>query len=194
MHLSNPYQLLLIRLPLWTSPKNKYHYSNISVVTKQASVLLLYFPLEIWGAFLHENSRHYQYIPSLLRKLQKWWFCVPNTNFRTLTPQSLGVWRIGWWELVAAGGTQNQVREEFWGKGMSHISPTPTLIFFLRFHSFIFKEGGREGEKHQEERETSINCLLYMLQLWPNPQSRHVPQPGIKPGSSFALWDNAQPT
>ena len=67
-----------------------------------------------------------------------------------------------------------------WGKGQGN----PCTFFFLRFHLFTCKrrgrEGEREGEKHQYVRDISIGCLLHTPNWGPGPQSRHVPQLGIK--------------
>ena len=44
-------------------------------------------------------------------------------------------------------------------------------LYFLKIYVFLIleKEEGREREKHQCERETSIPCLPYMSQLWIKP-------------------------
>ena len=45
-----------------------------------------------------------------------------------------------------------------------------------------FRERGREGEsKGAKPPETLLGCLLYVPQLGPNLQPRHVPQLGTKP-------------
>ena len=51
------------------------------------------------------------------------------------------------------------------------------LIFIER------KRGGKEGQKHQCERETSTGCLLYAPWLGPNLQPWHVPWLRIKPAT-----------
>lgn len=54
-----------------------------------------------------------------------------------------------------------------------HKVRSPTKSFFKRFYRFIFRgrkrEGGREKEKHQYERETSIDCLLQASHLGTEP-------------------------
>ena len=53
------------------------------------------------------------------------------------------------------------------GLSFSHCSfhrPYLSILFFLRFYLFTFREGGRErereGEKHQCARDTFIGCFL----------------------------------
>ena len=80
-----------------------------------------------------------------------------------------------------------------WKKGVRDGQEEIVLFFYLFLNIlFIFRERGREGEregeKHQCERETSIGCLLYM----PPP-----PNPGMCPDQEsnqqpFALWDDTQ--
>ena len=66
--------------------------------------------------------------------------------------------------------------------------------FFLRFHLFIFRERGREGEREGEKHwcERSIHCLVASCThpSWgSNLQPRHVPWPGIEPVTfHFARW------
>ena len=43
------------------------------------------------------------------------------------------------------------------------------------YYSYIFREKGREREKHRCETETSIGWLLYVPHLGLNLQPRHVP-------------------
>ena len=56
---------------------------------------------------------------------------------------------------------------------------------FKRFYLLIFRERGkereREGEKHQCERETIINCLFNKPQPGPNLQPSHTPWQRIEP-------------
>ena len=53
-------------------------------------------------------------------------------------------------------------------------------MYFLNTSHFFRereREGGRGGEKHQCQRETSISCFLYA------PEPRHVLWPGIEPST-----------
>ena len=61
-------------------------------------------------------------------------------------------------------------------------------IFFKDFIYLYLDRGERrerEGEKHPCTRETSIDCLSHAHSQGPGPQPRHVPQPGIKPVTSW---------
>ena len=69
-------------------------------------------------------------------------------------------------------------------------------VCLLKIYLFVFREGGREGEretqKYRCERETSIGCLSVA-------HTRPGTEPGMYPDRgqnqrSFALWDHAQPT
>ena len=70
--------------------------------------------------------------------------------------------------------------------------------FFKRFYLLIFREWGKEGEreweKYQHERETSICCFSHRSPTWDL-----ACHPGFCPDQEsnqrlFALWDDAQPT
>ena len=91
--------------------------------------------------------------------------------------------------------------------GLHLLAPEKCICIYIHicvyidiwFYIFIFREGGREGErdgeKHLCERETLVGCLSFLP--WP---------PGIKPAvqacaltrnlnqQPIALQDNAQPT
>ena len=60
-----------------------------------------------------------------------------------------------------------------------------TFFFLKKDVIYLFletgREGEREGEKHGRERETSIPFLSYMIQPGTQPETRHVPLPGIQP-------------
>ena len=67
------------------------------------------------------------------------------------------------------------------------------FFFFLIFYLFTFskrgREGEREGEKHQCERDTSIGYLSHNPNWGPSPQPRHVPWSGIEPATFwFTGW------
>ena len=63
------------------------------------------------------------------------------------------------------------------------------VIFFLRFYLFIFRERGKEGQKHWCARETLMCCLLHTPNRRPGPQPRHVLWPGIEPATFwFVGW------
>ena len=60
--------------------------------------------------------------------------------------------------------------------------PLPPRLSF-RFYLFIFRERGKEGEKHHCERKTLINSYVPYWGLGTQP--RHVPWLGVKPAT---LW------
>ena len=54
-------------------------------------------------------------------------------------------------------------------------------FFFLRFYLFIFREGGKEGEREGEKYRCVAASHIPHAPYWrPGPQPRHVPWPGIK--------------
>ena len=75
---------------------------------------------------------------------------------------------------------------------------TPTLIFFLRFYLFIFRERAREGQKEGKKTlmwERNIEPVAFHT----CPKQGLTHNPGICPGQELnqrplALWVNAQPT
>ena len=58
-----------------------------------------------------------------------------------------------------------------------HIGVLQEFVLFFRKRR---REGEREGEKHQCERETLISCLLHNPNWGLNLQPRHVPLLGIE--------------
>ena len=65
-----------------------------------------------------------------------------------------------------------------------------TSIFFKRFYFLIyFLERRKSGEKDQCMRQTSMGCLLPTPGRGPDPQSRHVPWPGIE---QVTFWFTGQ--
>ena len=71
------------------------------------------------------------------------------------------------------------------------------FMFYKDFYLFIFRErreGEREGEKHQRERETSIGCLLYVSQ----PETKSTTQACVltpeSNGRPFILQNDPQTT
>ena len=66
------------------------------------------------------------------------------------------------------------------------------LILFLNDFIYLFLDTGREGErqeeKHQCEREASVGCLSHSPNQGPT-QPRHVPWPGIELAT---LWFASQ--
>ena len=50
-----------------------------------------------------------------------------------------------------------------------------SLFSKIRFYVFIFREGGREGEKRPCARDTLFGCLSHTPNRGPGSQRRHVP-------------------
>ena len=59
------------------------------------------------------------------------------------------------------------------------------FFFFLRFYSFIFREGEREGEKRDQEKYQCIVASRMPPYPGPGPPPRHVPSLEIE---SATLW------
>ena len=59
------------------------------------------------------------------------------------------------------------------------------VIILKIFYLFIFRERGRQGEKHRYARGTAISHLSHTPTWGPSPQPRHVPWLGIEP---VILW------
>ena len=84
-------------------------------------------------------------------------------------------------------------------------SSSMSLNFFLYFflqssHKDVLidlqreEKGGREGEKHQCERETSIGCLLYGPQLWTKPATQTCALMGNRTVDLLVYGMMSQPT
>ena len=72
----------------------------------------------------------------------------------------------------------------FYDKRNNHfffLYPHPRICFLLIIEKKKGREGGREREKHQYERETSLSCLPY------------TPQPGVKAQPRYVSWLRIEP-
>ena len=84
--------------------------------------------------------------------------------------------------LVQPGWLQRILQVGFWEQLRKSMADLFYFILFLFFRE-KGKEGEREGEKHQNERETLISCLLHTPLPGSNWKPRHVPWPGIELGT-----------
>ena len=72
-----------------------------------------------------------------------------------------------------------------WPKALDHLNCHKQALLLVPLVLFVFcflrergREGGREGEKHQCEKDRLVACCRY-----PKQQPRHVPWPGNEPAT-----------